>query len=171
MTAIADQSASELRANLRARREWAASATGWRRRDALRDIREMEDELRARGELPEPEPPRPQLVSRPKGVYRTTHRVKMHTVGTPPDDDPGLCFHEDRGDGVALCGQPLKPWVDESGALRDVEWAQFGEGPVDCGKCANISGAVVGYEPLAEPQGESVRTVSGGAFEMNRDRH
>jgi hypothetical protein len=27
------------------------------------------------------------------------------------------------------------------------------------------------FEPLAEPQGNSVRTVSGGAFEMNRRRH
>jgi len=26
-------------------------------------------------------------------------------------------------------------------------------------------------EPLIEPQGDSVRTVSGGAFETNRDRH
>ena len=36
---------------------------------------------------------------------------------------------------------------------------------------ATFSGAVVGGKPLAEPQGESVRAVSGGAFEMNRDRH
>jgi hypothetical protein len=50
-------------------------------------------------------------------------------------------------------------------------WHRFGEGPVDCGKCANVSGEPTGYEPLAEPQGESVRTVSGGAFEMNRSRH
>jgi hypothetical protein len=28
-----------------------------------------------------------------------------------------------------------------------------------------------GSEPLAEPQGESVRTVSGGAFESDRRRH
>jgi hypothetical protein len=28
-----------------------------------------------------------------------------------------------------------------------------------------------GSEPLAEPQGDSVRTVSGGAFESNRRRH
>ena len=85
----------------------------------------------------------------------------MHTVGTPPDDDPGLCFHEDRGDGVALCGQPLKPWVDESGALRDVEWSQFGAGPVDCGKCANISGAVVGTSPSGSRRASRGRTVSG----------
>lgn len=27
------------------------------------------------------------------------------------------------------------------------------------------------FEPLAEPQGNSVRTVSGGGFETNRRRH
>ena len=48
---------------------------------------------------------------------------------------------------------------------------RHGPGPVECGKCANISGEPTGYEPLAEPQGASVRTVSGGAFEMNRRRH
>ena len=50
MPAIADQSTSELRANLLARRQWAKKVTGWRRRDALREIREIEDELKARGE-------------------------------------------------------------------------------------------------------------------------
>jgi hypothetical protein len=60
MPGIADQSTSELRANLLARREWAKTATGWRRRDALRDIREIEEELQARGEtLEEPKPKRP----------------------------------------------------------------------------------------------------------------
>ncbi len=29
----------------------------------------------------------------------------------------------------------------------------------------------VGTEPIVEPQGDSVRTVSGGAFETNRRRH
>ena len=50
MPAIADQSISELRANLLARQQWAKKVTGWRRRDALREIREIEDELKARGE-------------------------------------------------------------------------------------------------------------------------
>lgn len=60
MPAIPDQSTSELRANLLARRDWAKTATGWRRRDALRDIREIEEELKARGEQPgEPKPKRP----------------------------------------------------------------------------------------------------------------
>jgi hypothetical protein len=57
MPAIADQSTSELRANLLARRQWAKKVTGWRRRDALREIGEIEDELKARGEkLEGPEP-------------------------------------------------------------------------------------------------------------------
>ena len=44
-------------------------------------------------------------------------------------------------------------------------------GLVDCGKCANNPNRDDRPEPLAEPQGESVRTVSGGAFETNRGRH
>jgi hypothetical protein len=41
-----------------------------------------------------------------------------------------------------------------------------------CGWCLHDTGPVgVGVEPLNEPQGDSVRTVSGGAFEMNRRRH
>jgi hypothetical protein len=31
-----------------------------------------------------------------------------------------------------------------------------------------VSGEPTGYEALAKPQGDSLRTVSGGAFEMNR---
>src|SRR4051794_40432005 len=50
MAAITDQSTSELRTNLRARREYAATASGWRRKSALQSIAEMEDELEARGE-------------------------------------------------------------------------------------------------------------------------
>lgn len=82
MPPIADQSTSELRANLRARREYAATASGWRLKSALRSIVEMEDELEARGEPPEPEPPKPKPASQPKG-YHTPQRLKMHTVNTP----------------------------------------------------------------------------------------
>jgi hypothetical protein len=122
MAAITDQSTSELRVNLRARREWAQTAIGWRRRDALREIREMEDELEARGESPEAEAPERAKAPQPTGYY-TPQRLKMHTVDTAPDDDPQLCYHEDRGDGLPLCGQPLNPWTDENGVLREVEWA------------------------------------------------
>ena len=95
----------------------------------------------------------------------------MHTVNTPPDNDPSLSYHEDRGDGLPLCGQPLNPWTDENGVLRDVEWAPHGPGLVDCGKCANNPNRDDKPEPLAEPQGDSVRSVSGGGFETNRRRH
>ena len=170
MAAITEQSTSGLRANLRARREHAATVSGWRLKSALRSIVEMEDELEARGEPPEPKPSKPKKASQPKG-YHTAQRLKMHTVNTPPDDEPTLCYHEDRGDGLPLCGQPLNPWTDKNGARRDVEWAPHGPGEVDCGTCANNPSRDDGPEPLAEPQGESVRTVSGGAFEMNRSRH
>ena len=170
MAAFSDQSTSELRANLRARREYAATLSGWRLKSALRTIGEMEDELERRGEPAEPEPPKPKPKFQPKGYY-TPQRLKMHTINTPPDDEPTLCHHEDRGDGLPLCGQPLNPWTDENGDLRDVEWAAHGPGLVDCGKCANNPNRDDRPEPLAEPQGTSVRTVSGGAFEMNRSRH
>ena len=170
MAAITDQFTSELRANLRAQRDHAASVSGWRRKSALRTVVEMENELEVRGETPEAEPPKPKHASQPKG-YHTPQRLKMHTVNTPPDDASTLCYHEDRGDGLPLCGQPLNPWMDKNGVLRDVEWAPHGSGLVDCGKCANNRNRDDRPEPLAEAQGESVRTVSGGAFEMNRSRH
>ena len=56
----------------------------------------MEDELEARGEPPEAKLPTATRASQPKGYY-TPRRLKMHTVDTPPDDDPTLCYHEDRG--------------------------------------------------------------------------
>jgi hypothetical protein len=83
-----------------------------------------------------------------------------------------LAMHEDGGDSTALCGQGLRDWTDPKTGIRwPSRWLGHGPGPVDCGKCANISGEPTGYEPLAEPQGESVRTLSGGAFETNRRRH
>jgi hypothetical protein len=170
MAAITDQSTSELRANLRARRDYAATVSSRRLKSALRSIVEMEAELEARGEPPEPEPSKPEQAPQPKGYY-TSQRLWMHTVNTPPDDEPTLCYDEDRGDGLPLCGQPLNPWTDENGVLRDVEWAPHGPGLVDCGKCANNPNRDDRPEPLAEPQGQSVRSVSGGAFEMNRSRH
>ena len=38
-----------------------------------------------------------------------------------------------------------------------------------CMEDSGVSGLTT--EPLSEPQGDSVRTVSGGAFETNRGRH
>ena len=78
MPAISDQSTSELRANLLARRAWAKEATGWRKRDALRDIREIEEELKARGEkLEEPKPERP---------GRLEHLTRWYAVGFHDQD-------------------------------------------------------------------------------------
>ena len=103
----------------------------------------MEDELEARGEPPEPEPPERAEAAQPTGYYML-QRLKMHTVDTAPDDDPQLCYHEDRGDGLPLCGQPLNPWTDENGVLREVEWAPHGPGLVDCGKCLTTRTGTIG---------------------------
>lgn len=92
-----------------------------------------------------------------------------------------LAVHEDRGDGTALCGQPLTPWTNSDGVGRDVFWQRFGEGPVNCGRFARIPSETPGYEHLAEPQGESVRTAwwrrtilgwahDGGTGEQHVDR-
>jgi hypothetical protein len=167
MAAIADQSSSELRVNLLARREWAKTVTGWRRRDALREIREIEDELEARGETVAAPKPKatPTTRRRYSRIYEATARVQMAAVGDTREEDPNLAMHEDRGDGLPLCGKRLWP------AAPAGEWRRHGRGPVSCGNCANISGAprTQVHEPLEH--GDSVRTVSGGAIETNRSRH
>jgi hypothetical protein len=57
------------------------------------------------------------------------------------------------------------------GYVREATEDELSNMPV-CGHCLNQTGLIgVGTQPLAEPQGNSVRTVSGGAFEMNRRRH
>jgi len=85
----------------------------------------------------------------------------VHTVTTPPDDDPTLCHLEDRGDGLPLCGRPLNPWTDGNGVRRDVERRPHGPGLVDCGNFANNPSRDDRSEPLAEAQGESVPTSTG----------
>ena len=56
--------------------------------------------------------------------------------------------------------QQLNDWTDpKTGKRWRSVWLRHGPGPVDCGKCANVSGELTGYERLAEPQGDSVRTV------------
>lgn len=112
MPAVADQSTSELRANLLARREWAEKATGWRRRDALRDIREIEEELKARGaDLEESEPRRPgrhDPLTRwyavgfhdrpgwpvPRGNKRHIDRLCGYLADKPDEDIRELAEHE-----------------------------------------------------------------------------
>src|SRR6516225_5538888 len=85
MAAIADQSTSELRANLLARREWVKKVTGWRRRDALREIREIEDELKARGE--NLEGPKPGHVGPSRSARRQETLTPWYAVGF--HDRPG----------------------------------------------------------------------------------
>ena len=78
MPAIPYQSTSELRANLLAARTFAKDATGFRKRDALRDIREIEEELKARGEKQEePKPERP---------GRLEHLTRWYAVGFHDQD-------------------------------------------------------------------------------------
>jgi hypothetical protein len=170
------KSTAELKATLLAQREWltTTSKRDLRYRRVKQEVREMEAELAARGEAVET--PQPRRVQARSGVYHATHRVQLQTVDWPApgelDEDSPLCFHENRGDGMPACGQPLRTWTDfKTDTTYETYWARYGAGPVDCGKCANVTGAARGYEPLAEPQGESVRTVSRGAFEMNRKRH
>jgi hypothetical protein len=129
----------------------------------------MKTELEARGETLEPERRTAPTRTEDK-IYHAQHRVQMGSDGWEGENT--LATHEDCGDGTALCGQALRDWTDpKTGKRWRVVWLRLGPGPVNCGKCANISGEPTGYEPLAEPQGESVRTVSGGAFEMSRRRH
>jgi hypothetical protein len=85
MAAIGDQSTSELRANLLARRGWARTVTGWRRQDALRDIREIEDELEARGETLE----EPNLKPKPKRPEPSRHGTLTRWYAVGFHDQPG----------------------------------------------------------------------------------
>lgn len=164
-----DKSTAELKADLRALLEWlASSSSGTRAQDARRRVREMKTELEARGETLEPER-RSAPTRTERKIYVAQRRVQMVADGWEGDNT--LAMHEDSGDGAALCGQQLRDWTDPTGKRWRIVWLRHGPGPVDCGRCANISGEPTGYEPLAEPQGESVRTVSGGAFEMNRRGH
>jgi hypothetical protein len=167
---VSDKPTAELRADLRAEREYLESGPPAFRAQASRNrIRELEAALQSRGEKLEPER-RPTPSGAVRRIYHAQHRVQLTAVGWNGENT--LAMHEDRGDGTALCGQPLRDWTDpETGIRWRSVWLRYGPGPVDCGKCANVTEEPTGYEPLAEPQGESVRTVSGGAFETNRRRH
>ena len=163
-----DKPTAELKADLREQRQWLANnPRDFRAGDYRRRISQLEADLETRGEALEPE--RPDAPTRRK-IYDAQHRVQMTAEGWMGENT--LSMHEDRGDGTALCGQGLNDWTDpKTGKRWRSVWLRHGPGPVDCGKCANVSGEPTGYEPLAEPQGVSVRTVSGGAYEMNRRRH
>lgn len=165
-----DKPTAELKADLREHREWVANnPRDFRVRDYKQRISQIEAELEARGEELEPLPKRTHQARRPT-IYHAQHRVQMAADGWEGENT--LAMHEDRGDGTALCGQPLGDWTDpKTGKRWHSAWAGHGPGPVDCGKCATVSGELAGHEPLVEPQGASVTTVSGGAVEMNRRRH
>lgn len=167
---MSDKPTAELKANLRAEREYLESGPpAFRARASRNRIRELEAALEARGEKLEPE--RKPIASRTAGkIYDAQHRVQM--VGEGWEGENTLAMHEDRGDGTALCGQPLRDWTDpKTGKRWRSMWLRHGAGPVNCGKCAHVSGEPTGFETLAEPHGESVQTVSGGAFETNTRRH
>jgi hypothetical protein len=166
---MTDESTAELKANLRAQLEWLVShPTGMRAQSVKRRVQEMKAELEARGEKLEPER-RSAPTRTERKIYYAQQRVQMVAEGWEGENT--LAMHEDRGDGTALCGQQLRDWTDPEGKRWRSVWLRHGPGRVECGKCANVSGEPTGYEPLAEPQGDSVRTVSGGAFEMNPRRH
>jgi len=162
-----DKTTAELKADLREQRQWLMNnPRDFRVRDYKRRISEIEAELEARGEPLEPPPKRGREANRRK-IYQAQHTVQMTAVGWEGENT--LAMHEDRGDGTALCGQGLTDWTDPKTGIRwRSVWLRHSPGPVDCGRCANASSELTGYEPLVEPQGDSVRTVSGGAFEMNR---
>jgi hypothetical protein len=164
---------TDLIADLRAEREYLKSGPpAFRARASRNRIRELEAALAARGEMVEPEAG-PSASTSQRKIYHAEHRVQMTAAGWEGKTvESTLATHEDRGDGTGLCGQGLRDWTDPNTGVRwRMVWSPQGPGPVTCGRCANASGEPTGYEPLAEPQGESVRTVSGGAFETNRRRH
>jgi hypothetical protein len=131
--ATGDKSTAELKAMLRALREWLTNAS---KRDLLyrrvkREAQELEAELVALGEPLEASKPR-QVQAR-RGVYQATPRVQMQTVDWPApgeiDEDIPLCFHEDRGDGMPACGQPLRTWTDfKTGTTYQTYWLRFDAG-------------------------------------------
>ena len=79
-------------------------------------------------------------------------------------DKPGKAVHVGR-DTCRIINNFESKWIrpatDEELASLEV-----------CHWCMNDSGVSgLGSEPLIEPQGDSVRTVSGGGFETDRRRH
>ena len=79
-------------------------------------------------------------------------------------DKPGTAVHVGRDTCRVINhfeSKWIRPATDEELASLEV-----------CHWCMNDSGVSgLGSEPLIEPQGDSVRTVSGGGFETDRRRH
>jgi hypothetical protein len=81
-------------------------------------------------------------------LYRAKHRVRVEAITTDgfwPRDEYGRrrtgndpCkFHEDNGEGYALCGTKPKPWVGLDGIVYEQCYVEYGAGPVECARCAN----------------------------------
>ena len=80
------------------------------------------------------------------------------------DDHPGQVVHIGR-DTCRVINRYEPKWIRRA---TDEELARL----TVCYWCMEDSGVSgLGSEPLVEPQGDSVRTVSGGGFETNRRRH
>ena len=89
----------------------------------------------------------------PKGYVIVNDRDKPGTVVHVGRDTCRIINHYE--------SKWIRPATDEELASLEV-----------CHWCMNDSGVSgLGSEPLIEPQGDSVRTVSGGGFETDRRRH
>ena len=62
--------------------------------------------------------------------YQGARRIQIRSI---PDRPNELAYHEDRGDGTPLCGQPNKDWEG-----RPMHYAQVEAGDVTCERCAQI---------------------------------
>ena len=96
-------------------------------------------------------------------VRRRLYAPKGYVI-VNDQDNPGTAVHVGRDTCRALtrfASKWIRPATAEELASLEV-----------CYWCMNDSGVSgLGSEPLVEPQGDSVRTVSGGGFETNRRRH
>ena len=117
-------------------------------------VRRLEAEAKERG-----------LDTTPRKPATKTHAdyAGRKMVVVTEDNKPGGVIH------ITRCRTVERWWPTYVRDATDDELATITE---ICGHCLNDVGPTgFGSEPLAEPQGESVRTVSGGGFETNRRRH
>jgi hypothetical protein len=112
-----------------------------------------------------------ELIARdvdPEEVKVDTVRLRLYApngyVIVNDGDKPGTAVHVGRDTCRIIThyeSKWIRPATDEELASLEV-----------CHWCMNDSGVSgLGSEPLIEPQGDSVRTVSGGGFETDRRRH
>src|SRR4051812_49657895 len=62
--------------------------------------------------------------------YEAAKRIQIRSS---PDEPNELAYHEDRGDGTPLCGQPNRDWHG-----RSMHYVQVDAGTVTCERCAQI---------------------------------